>query len=161
MPGPRFTALPVEEDFFDDAPFRVNATLAIPRAAEEVWSDFTAEHPLAWCRIIDRITWTSPRPFGVGTRRTGSSLKGTSVIEEVFFRWEEGRCQSFYATHISNPLFRRFAEDYLIEPVAPTACRFSWTIAIEPRRGAQVANPLNRMLLGTLFRDTSKHYGCA
>jgi len=37
------------------------------------------------------------------------------------------------------------------------SCRFTWTIAMEPRRGARITNFANRLVLETLFRDTRKH----
>ncbi len=58
-------------------------------------------------------------------------------------------------------MWRRLAEDYLVEPVSDGSCRFEWTIATEPRGSARAANPINRLLLGTLFRDTKRHYGLA
>jgi hypothetical protein len=159
MRRPWFATEPVVETFFDTAPVRLIATFDIPRPAADVWADLTGESPLMWCRILQGMTWTSPRPFGVGTTRTARSLRGASVIKERFFRWEEGRRQSFYAVQTSAPLFRRFAEDYLVEPTSETSCRLAWTIAIEPRRAARIATPVNRALLKTLFRDTRKHYG--
>ncbi len=157
--GPWFTAKPVEETFFDTAPFRLRAEFDILRPATQVWADLTADSPLTWCRILQSITWTSPRPFGVGTTRTARSIGAVNVLKERFFRWEEGRRQSFYVLEASVPLFRRFAEDYLVEPTSESSCRFAWTIAIEPRPAARIVNPANRLLLGTLFRDTRKHYG--
>jgi hypothetical protein len=154
-----FTTNPVEEIFFDTAPFRLRAEFDIPRSATHVWADLTVDNPLAWCRILQGITWTSPRPFGVGTTRTARSIGAANVLKEHFFRWEEGRRQSFYVLEASVPLFRRFAEDYLVEPTSDASCRFTWTIAIDPRPAARVLNPANRLLLGTLFRDTRKHYG--
>ncbi len=88
------------------------------RPAEEAWAELTAENPLAWCSVIDAVRWTSPRPFGVGTTWTVTSLHGANVLDERFFRWEEGRRKSFYAVRSSGPLFRRFAEDYVVEPVS-------------------------------------------
>ena len=157
MRRPWFTTQPVNETFFDTAPFRLSATFDIPRPATQPWADLTAESPLAWCRIIQGTTWTSPPPFGVGTTRTVRSLGGASVLNERFC-WEERRRQSFYVVEASTPLFRRFAEDYLVEPKSETSCRFAWTIAIEPRPVARIANPANRLLLGILFRDTRRHY---
>jgi hypothetical protein len=153
-----FKTQPVDESFFDSAPVQLRESFDIPRPAAEVWAELTADHPLAWCRIIQSVTWTSPRPFGVGTTRTVRSLRGASVINERFFRWEEGRRKSFFVLEESAPLFRRFAEDYLVEPTSETSCRFTWTIAYEPRPAAKIANPANRLLLGTLLRDTRKHY---
>lgn len=159
MRRPWFKAEPVEEAFFETAPLRVAEAFEIPRPVADVWAELTADNPLAWCRILNRIEWTSPRPFGVGTTRTATSLGGTNVIREVFFRWEEGRRMSFYVTEASTPLFRRFGEDYLVEPTSDASCRFTWIIAAEPRPAARIASPVNRRLLGTLFRDTRRHYG--
>lgn len=156
---PWFTTHPVDASFFATAPVRLGATFDIPRPASHVWEDLAGENPLAWCRLLKHVTWTSPPPHGVGSTRTARSVGGLSVINERFFRWEEGRRQSFYALEASVPLFRRFAEDYLVEPTIDESCRFTWTIALQPRPGAWIANPLNRRLLETLFRDTRRHYG--
>lgn len=138
---------------------RLRETFDIARPASKLWADLTAENPLAWCRILQSVTWTSPRPFDVGTTRTVRSLGGASIFNELFFRWEEGRRKSFYVVESSTPLFQRFAEDYLVEPTSEASCRFVWTIAIEPRPVVRIGNPVNKLLLGTLFRDTRKHYG--
>src|SRR5215216_680745 len=156
--SPWFAAQPVDETFFDSAPTKLVGTFQIARPAAEVWSDLTADATLGWCRILDKITWTSPRPFGVGTTRTAKSLKGANTIHEHYFRWEEGRRKSFYVIDASAPLFRRFAEDYLVEATPDGSCRFTWTIAYEPKPGARIAEPVNRRILQTLFTDTRKHY---
>lgn len=134
---------------------------AIERPAAEVWDDLTADNPLAWCRLLRRIEWASLRPFGVGTTRTAYSMGGLNAIREHFFRWEEGRRKSFYVVEASAPLFKCFAEDYLVEPRGASSCQFTWTIAYEPRAAARPAVPVNRRLLSTLFSDTRNHYGAA
>jgi len=157
----RFQLKSVEADFFDTAPTVIGETFEIGRPASEVWDELTAENPLSWCKLLKDITWTSPRPFGVGATRTVRTIGNSNVFEEYFFRWEEGHRKSFYVVQSNGPLFRRFAEDYLLEPTAETSCRFTWTIAIEPRGVAQITNPVNRLLLRTLFTDTRKHYRAA
>lgn len=159
VPGLWFTTHPVQAGFFDAAPFRLQDQFDIPRPASAVWSDLTTDKPGGWCRILRDITWTSPRPFGIGTTRTVRTVGGIDMLSERFFRWEEGRRQSFYVLKASSPLYRRFAEDHLVEPTSETSCRFTWTIAMEPRRGARITNFANRLVLETLFRDTRKHYG--
>jgi len=156
---PWFRTEPVDETFFDAAPLRLQDTFEIPFAAEKVWADLTSENPLWWCRVIQRITWTSPPPFGVGTTRTARALGGLNVINERFFVWEEGRRQSFHAVEISVPGFQRFAEDYALESGGEQSCRFTWTIAVEPKPAGRVTMPANQLLLRTLFTDTRKHYG--
>jgi Polyketide cyclase / dehydrase and lipid transport len=157
----RFQLKSVEADFFDTAPTVIREAFEVGRPAGEVWDELTVENPLSWCRLLKDITWTSPRPFGVGTTRTARTIGNSNVFEEYFFRWEEGRRQSFYVVQSNGPLFRRFAEDYLVESTGDASCRFTWTIAIEPRWAARIADLVNRPLLGTLFADTRKHYRSA
>ena len=154
-----FPLQPIAESLFDSAPFRLRETFELRGPASQVWADLTGDDPLAWCRIIQRITWTTPPPYGMGTTRTARALGRAIVFHERFFRWEEGRRHSFYALQASVPLFRRFAEDYLLESTDETSCRLTWTIATEPRGLGRLANPANRLLLSTLFRDTRQHYG--
>lgn len=157
-PLPSLKGQPTDEHFFTSAPVRLSDTFAIARPASAVWAELTADNTLSWCRIIDRIEWTSARPFGVGTTRQVKALKGANVMNEYYFRWEEGRRMSFYAVDSTAPMFRRFAEDYLVEPAGDDACRFTWSVAYEPRRGFGFTAPVNKRLLGTLFTDTRKHY---
>jgi hypothetical protein len=156
---PWFKARPVDEGFFEVAPLILREEFEIPLPAERVWSDLTVDEPLAWCRILQAVDWTSPRPFGVGTTRTVHALGGLAVLRERYFRWEEGRRHSFTLEEATAPLFRSLAEDYLVEPTSDSYCRFTWTIAIEPHPATRFANPLNKVLLGSLFTDTRKHYG--
>jgi hypothetical protein len=159
MRRPWFSTQPVDETFFDSAPGRLQGVFEIPQPAAQVWGDLTSDRPLGWCRVLDRVEWTSPRPFAVGTTRTVSSMRGLNVIREHFFRWEEGRRKSFYVLEASAPVFRRFAEDYLVEQVAESACRFTWTIAFEARPAARPMGPVNERILSTLLTDTRKYYG--
>jgi Polyketide cyclase / dehydrase and lipid transport len=155
------TTEPVDETFFDTAPFRMSDTFEIARPASQVWAELTGPDTLGWCRIVKDVTWNSPPPFGVGSTRTVRVLGGVGVMGERYFRWDEGRRKSFYAAEMTLPLFRRFAEDYLLEPTSDTSARLTWTIATEPRPAARPGNPVNRLLFGSLFRDTRKHFGLA
>lgn len=160
MKLPWFKTEPVDETFFETAPVRLSETFEVNRPAAEVWDELTAEHPLAWCRIIGAkgINWTSDPPYGVGTTRTVSALKGANKFREHFFIWEEGRRQAFYVLEASAPLVKRFAEDYVVEPVSDTSCRFTWTIAYEPSAIGKPGDAINKRLLRSLLTDTRKHY---
>jgi hypothetical protein len=138
---------------------RLRAGFEIPKPADEVWGELTADAPLGWCRILQRTEWTSPRPFGVGTTREVSALWGTNKLRERYFLWEEGRRHSFYVVQSSGFLFKALAEDYLVEPRGADACRFTWTIAIAPSLLGKATMPVNRAILKTLFTDTARHYG--
>jgi hypothetical protein len=161
MPGPWFRCESADEAFLETAPMRLRGVFEVPRPAAEVWGELTSDRPLHWCRILSDVSWTSPRPFGVGTTRTVKALRGASVLKERYFRWEEGSRHSFEVLETTNPMIRRLAEDYLVEPISDSASRFTWLIAVEPRALARPANPLNRRLLVTLFTDTDRHFAAA
>jgi hypothetical protein len=153
-----FEAKPVDASFFETAPVRMQESFDAALPAERVWAELTSDAPLAWCRILHGITWTSPRPFGVGTTRTVRTRGSLSVFDEYFFRWQEGRQKSFYVVRSRLPGFRSFAEDYLVEPISEQACRFTWSIAYDPLPAARLGTGANRLVLGTLFSDTRRHY---
>ena len=138
---------------------RLRGGFEIARPAATVWSELTADDALHWCRILQNVTWTSPRPFGVGTTRDVKALWGANLPREHYFRWEEGHRHSFYAVESSGPLFKALAEDYLVEPRSDDACRFTWTIAVEPTTLGRPGTPVNRQILKTLLTDTARHYG--
>jgi hypothetical protein len=155
----RFTLQPADETFFQLAPSREATTFEIPRPAAEVWAELTRDNTLDWCRMLTGATWTSPRPFGVGTTRTIGVAGGALRIDEQFFRWEEGRRKSFFVTSASLPVFKRFAEDYLVEETGPAACRFTWVVASQPSAAGRPGSPLNKLVTRSLFADTRKHFG--
>jgi hypothetical protein len=148
---------PVQESFFARAPVRYSETFQIARAAVEVWQELTGDAPLHWCRAIS-VRWTSPRPFAVGTTRQVKVLGGAMTLQEHFFLWEEGRRYAFYGTKASTPVFRRLAEDYLVEPDGPDRCRFTWTAALEPTPLGRLGGPVNGLLFKSLFVDTRRYF---
>jgi len=160
MPMP-FKLQPVDETFFETAPRRFVETFEIAQPARDVWDDLVADGALSFCRSLRGARWTSPRPFGVGTTRTMPALFGALVVEETYFRWEDGRRQSFWVDRASLPLFRRFAEDYLVEETSPTTSRFTWTIALDPHPLARPGGAVNALIVKGLFNDTRRHFAAA
>jgi hypothetical protein len=65
----------VDQGWIKTAPFRFSNSvdLAItPEQLFEVLAD--AEAWPKWAKVITRVTWTSPQPYGVGTTRTVDML---------------------------------------------------------------------------------------
>ena len=118
-----------DKSIFETAPVVRSFRLDLPVPAARVWEGLSNDTPLAWCRLLSNGRYTSPRPFGAGTTREITVGKAMRLREE-FFRWEEGRRHSFWVRESNMPLFRRFAEDYLVEPT-DTGCSFTWTFAFE------------------------------
>jgi hypothetical protein len=146
-----------DEGFLTSAPSRYSETFAITRPADEVWRELVADKPLDWCRILS-IGWTSERPYGVGTTRQAKVLGGAMKLKEYFFIWEEGRRYAFYATEANLPVFRRVAEDYVVEPDGPDRCRFTWTVALEPMPLGRPGRPVNGIIFKRLFAETKRHF---
>jgi hypothetical protein len=159
MARPWFSLQQCGDDFLASAGQRQVGVFEIPQPAERVWEALTAEDTLHWCRALAGVAWTSPRPFGQGTTRTVRTPLGLLVLREVYFRWEEGRHKSFYVSQATLPLFRRFAEDYLVEETSPSSCRFTWTVASEPTAAGRPGSPLNAVVTRSLFADTRRHFG--
>ena len=154
----RFKLQPVDETFFETAPSRFVETFEIAQPVSAVWAEMVADGALSFCRVVSGAKWTSPRPFGVGTTRSMPVLFGALVVDETYFRWEEGRRQSFFVDSASLPLFRRFAEDYVFEETAPTTSRLTWTIAVEPHPAARPGAPVNALLFKSMFKDMRRHF---
>jgi hypothetical protein len=146
-----------DETFLTSAPTRFSETFEIPKPAADVWAELIGDKPLDWCRALS-ITWTSPRPLGVGATRTAKIL-GALTANERFFIWEDGRRNAFCITDTNLPVFTRLAEDSLVEPLGPDRCRFTWTIAMELKGVAKAGGPMNRLLVSSLFKDTRRHFG--
>src|SRR5436305_7222906 len=149
-----FTLRPGDENFLNSAPHRMADTMEISRPADAVWTDLTSDETLSWCRMLAGVTWTSPRPFGPGTTRLVRAPGGMLALREIYFRWEDGRRKSFYVAEATAPLFRTFVEDYLVEEISPSSCRFTWTVAFEASPAARPGTPINRVITRSLFRDT-------
>lgn len=155
-----FTLDPADESFLASAPSRYSETFAIARPAAEVWRRLTSDDPLDWCRILS-VRWTSERPFRVGTTRQVKVLGAAMKLQEYFFVWEEGHRYAFYATEANLPVFRRLAEDYIVEPDGPDRCRFTWTFAVEPTPFGKPGAPVNGLIFKQLFAETRRQFGAA
>ena len=147
----------VNETYFERAPQQFVHTWSIAQPAETVWDELVSDNALHWERGL-HLQWTSPRPFGVGTTRRTKLMGGTTTLDEHFFIWEEGRRCAFYATSTNVPTFKSYAEDYVVEPLGTTHCRFTWRIAITPSTLGRLSAPVNRLMANRTFRDTARHF---
>ena len=123
---------PADDEFIASAPHVFRYQKRFAATPEQVWESLTSDVSLAaWGPTIRKVTWTSPRPFGVGTTREVVVLGG-GTGRERYYRWDEGHSHAFYIYESSLPLFKRFAEDYVVKPDGAETL-FTWTVAIEPK----------------------------
>jgi hypothetical protein len=133
-----------------------------PAAPQRVWESLTSDESVkAWGLRVKSLQWTTPRPFGVGTRREVVLPLGAMAIREEFFRWDEGKGYSFYVTEANRPGLRIFAENYELEPDGDGTL-FTWTIALEPAGKLspvmKLLAPVNRTGFGQLVRAGRKYF---
>jgi hypothetical protein len=123
---------PADDDFIASAPRTFRFQKRFAASPENVWQSLVSDESLtAWSSTLKELRWTSPRPFGVGTTREVQPVGGPRVRER-YFRWDEGRSHAFYVYEATMPLFRRFAEDYVVEPDGDGTL-FTWVVALEPK----------------------------
>ena len=122
-----------DADFFQSAPHVFTYQKRFAASPAQVWEQLTSDASIAaWGPATKEVNWTSPRPFGVGTTREVVALGGATTMRERYFRWEEGSRHSFAAYESTIPLFKRFAEDYIVEADGDDTL-FTWVVAIEPK----------------------------
>ncbi|HEY1057094.1 MAG TPA: SRPBCC family protein [Limnobacter sp.] len=163
LPLPWFSLRPVtDESFFDTAPIRFTYVMNLAASADEVWAGLVADRPLSWCKALT-VQYTSPRPFGVGTRREVGAQFNLVRMKERFFIWDdEARRHAFYVEKANVPLLSQFAEDYQVTPTEQ-GCQFVWRFAMAGRPGLATALQLTqalpkRLVFDGLVNDTQRHF---
>jgi len=140
--------------------YRYPARFAAP--PERVWASLTSDESVkAWGLGVRSLTWTSPRPFGVGTTREVVLPGGAMTLREEFFRWDEGQGYSFYVTETNRPGWRSFAENYELAPDGDGTL-FTWTIALEPKGklapAMRLLAPVSKAAFAQLVRAGRRYF---
>jgi Polyketide cyclase / dehydrase and lipid transport len=156
---------PADEGVFTSAPHIFHYSKRFAAPPERVWESLASDESLAdWSATVNSVNWLSPRPFGVGTTREVVLAPGLTRVRERFFRWEEGHRYSFTVYEANLPVFRRFAEDYVVEPEGADgeATRFTWTVAIEPKSAFALPfkplAPVLKLAFGRMAADGERYF---
>jgi hypothetical protein len=155
-----FALEPSDEDFLATAPQRYSYSMDLPAPPEKVWAVLAGDEPMDFVRGL-KIRWTSPAPRGIGATRRANGAFGAIRLDERYFIWDDGKRTAFTVESSNVPFFRRFAEDYIVEPTAG-GCRFTWVFAVEPRLPRPIAaanGSVQRGMFGQMARDLGKHFG--
>ncbi|SDW29094.1 SRPBCC family protein [Marinobacter mobilis] len=146
---------PAHLDYLDRAPYKEVNVVDLPATPEQVFAVFKdGEAWPKWFHVIDKVTWTSPEPYGVGTTRTVHL--GPLKADEYFFNWEENRRFSFYFSATNLPFMKTLVEDYLLEAKGPNTTRFTYTVAYEPALPLKLSGPVGRAILARSFKRASR-----
>lgn len=132
----------VDLSFFQTAPARFSASVVVKATPQQIFEVFEDAHAwTVWADPIQKVAWTSPKPYGLGTTRT-VSMSGGMVGDEVFIAWEPYTRMAFCFTAASMKNVESFAENYDVEDLGGGEVRVTWTMAMS-------AQGINRWFLKT------------
>jgi uncharacterized protein YndB with AHSA1/START domain len=135
---------PLTLDDFDrlEESFRFETILdAPPERVFEVFED-PGSWPV-WADAIKKVTWTSPKPFTVGTTRD-VDIMGVLIAHERFFIWEPPHRMAFYFEATNKPAVTSLGEFYELQPVDGGRTRLIWRVVYESRSFMRYLSPLLR-----------------
>jgi hypothetical protein len=144
-----FACTKVGLEFFNQTKNVFVAQEVVQASPEQIFAVFEdAEAWTKWALPIQRVEWTSPKPFGVGTTRTVYMMGGMTGYEE-FIEWQPGKRMAFCFVGCSKNATDKFIEDYQVEDLGNGSCRVTWTMAMETRGFSRhfmwLTRPLMRM----------------
>lgn len=158
-----------DESFFDAAPLNYTIDVEVPAEPDYVWSEFTRQNTLDWCRALKKVTYTSPEPYDAKTTRTAVLAPGAVTLNEQFFIWDEDPAQhvyrhAFYAKISSVPGLKQFGELTEVTPAPGGGSRIVWKFAMRTSGVALpsfLSNPIAGAAFGSVKRDTVKHFSAS
>lgn len=149
----RYPMLPTDASFYETSPLRFDNSVTVPVAASIVWNILEDDHSwTVWAGVIDKVEWTSPKPFGLGTTRTVTMAKGLMTGWEKFIAWEPGKRMGFCFTEATMDGVDRFAEDWHVTRISENVCTVRWVMCMEPRGISKHLMPLSKPLMNWNFR---------
>ncbi|WP_374972219.1 SRPBCC family protein [Spongiibacter marinus] len=144
--------------FLDEANTVYRCEEIVKASHEQIFDVF--ENEIAWTQWafpIQRVEWTSPKPFGVGTTRTVYMMGDMKVYEE-FIAWERGKRMAFtfLASNKENP--EKFLEDYRVTDLGNGCCKVEWYMAMEKRGGPSWRDTIARPIMARVNRSMFKKF---
>lgn len=137
----------VDLNFFNTAKYRIVSEEYLPCSSESLFRCFEdADAWTEWVNVINKVEWTSPKPFKVGTTRT-VQMPGGMIAYEEFIAWDEPSHIAFRFNQFNRRFIKAFAEDYKVTDLGNNRCHLVWTVAIEQSGIASFFAPLTRSVV--------------
>ena len=161
MAEEKYPCTPVGLDWLDTHKYVFTAEQEISATPEEIFACFEdAEAWTVWAGAIQKVDWTSPKPFGVGTTRTVYMMGGLNGYEE-FIAWERGKRMAFCFVEASKPMIESFAEDYIVEDLGNGKTKVTWRMGMANKGISNlfmpITAPVMRFALKKMLKDFRKH----
>jgi hypothetical protein len=143
-----FECTPVGVDFLETSKNVFKAERVIKATPAQIFDVFEdAVSWTVWAPPIQKVEWTSAKPFGIGTTRTVSMVGGIVGYEE-FVEWERGKRMAFTFLRCSKKDPEKFIEDYRVTDLGDGTCRVVWYMAMQNRGGPSWIDALTRPIMG-------------
>lgn len=156
-----FECTKVGLEFLEQTRNVFHAEEVVRATPEQIFDVFEDEHSwTVWAFPIQKVEWTSPKPFGVGTTRTVSMMGEMDGFEE-FVAWERGKRMAFTFLGCSKDATEKFLEDYRVTDLGDGTCRVEWYMAMEPRGFSRhmmwMTRPVMRFANRRMFRKFKEY----
>jgi hypothetical protein len=160
-----FPCDPVGSELVETARFRSTNSVDLHITPGQLWQVLEDEESWPQWSYVTRMTWTGPRPLGVGSTRTIETRVGGHVVDEVI-AWHPQAHLAFRVIATSVDTEGASVEEFRIDPT-PRGCRLTWTLAHDPRNppllarlvAPRVMNRKYRQYLGKLRAYTGMRFG--
>lgn len=150
-----YECTPVGVDFFARSKNVFVAEEIIKATPEQIFEVFEdADSWPVWALPIQRVEWTSPQPFGIGTTRTVYMSGGLDGYER-FIEWQPGKRMAFTFVGSSKDVTESFVEDYRVEDLGNGHCKVTWYMGMEAKGISQyfmfITRPVMRLANRYMF----------
>lgn len=144
----------VDASIFDESKYVLNVSHKFNLPRDIVWAALKDAQTWTKWLPLDRVIWTSPKPFSIGTTRTVKFVG--QEAHEYFFGWNEGYSMSFCFTESSVPV-DVFAERYSLRDV-DGGCELTLTNAVKTNELVLMTlKPVIRFLLKQSMKRFEKY----
>ena len=133
------------------ARFRSTNSIDLSITPSQLWQVLADAEAWPQWSYVTSMTWTSPRPFRIGTTRAIETRTGGRVIDEVI-AWHPEAHLAFRVNATSVPAEGGSVEEFRIEP-APQGCRLTWTMAHDPKKASLGVKLVAKTVMNTKYRQ--------
>jgi hypothetical protein len=142
----------IDDTFFANAKFCFTAKVELNCSPQQLFEIFEDAHAWTiWAGPIQKVEWTSPKPFGIGTTRTVFMQGGLEGYEE-FTAWDRGKHMAFKFVGSNKDNMHAFGEDYKVEDLGNNRCALIWIMALEPKGFSRVMLGLIKPIMAKLVQ---------
>lgn len=142
---------PAGLELIETARFRSTNSVDLPITPGQLWQVLEDADSWPQWSYVTRMTWTTPRPFKVGTTRAIETRTGGRVIDEVI-AWHPQVHLAFRVNAVSVPTEGASVEEFRIEPTAQ-GCRLTWTLAHDPKKASLGVRLVAKTVMNTRYRQ--------